>query len=53
MIDKIVDILRAFWGLWVMGFFLGIVLWAYWPTNKTRIEAYAQIPLRDEENKER
>lgn len=53
MIDNIVGTLRAFWGLWVMGVFIGIVAWAYWPKNKAKIEAYAQIALRNDENEER
>jgi len=28
--------------------FIGIVLWAYWPKNKTKIQAHGQIPFKDE-----
>ena len=38
--------LRSFWTLWVFLFFVGIVLWAYWPKNKNRVESYSDIPLR-------
>lgn len=48
------DFLRQFWGLWLMIFFLGIVVWAYWPKNKSRFADDAMIPLKDEdENEER
>jgi cytochrome c oxidase cbb3-type subunit 4 len=45
--------LRQFWGLWLMIFFLGIIVWAYWPKNKDRFAEDAMIPLRDDENEER
>jgi cbb3-type cytochrome oxidase subunit 3 len=32
----------------VMGVFCLIVLWAYWPSHKTAIEADAQIPFNDD-----
>jgi cytochrome c oxidase cbb3-type subunit 4 len=53
VIDPIINALRAFWGVWVMVFFCGIVLWAYWPKNKASIEAHGRIPLQDDENEER
>ncbi len=53
MIDPIINVLRTFWGVWVMVFFCGIVLWAYWPKNRAMIESYGRIPLRDDENEER
>lgn len=45
--------LRQFWGLWLMIFFIGIVVWAYRPKNKERFKDDAMIPLRDDENEER
>jgi cytochrome c oxidase cbb3-type subunit 4 len=45
--------LRQFWGLWLMIFFLGIIVWAYRPKNKDRFNEDAMIPLRDDENEER
>ena len=47
------DVLRPLWGLWVMVLFLGIVFWAFRPKNKARFDAYGDIPLRDEDDKER
>ena len=51
-LDSFLEVLRSLWGLWVMIFFSGIVLWAYWPSNKGKIESYGDIPLRDD-NEER
>ena len=50
MLNQFVEILRSFWGLWAMTFFIGIVLWAYWPKNKAKLEGYGMIALRDDEN---
>ncbi len=36
-----------------MVIFVGIVVWVYWPKNRSKIEAYGQIPLKDDENEER
>ena len=47
------DVLRPIWGLWAMVLFLGIVFWAFRPKNKGRFESYGDIPLRDEDDKER
>ena len=49
----IVEFLRSLWGLWLMVLFLGIVFWAFRPRNRTRFESYGDIPLRDEDDKER
>lgn len=50
MLETLVnDILRPLWGLWLMMIFLGIVAWAFWPTNKKRFEADAEIPFKDED----
>ncbi len=51
--DPILKMLHSLWSLWVMFFFCGIVLWAYWPRNKAVIESHGMIPLRDDENEER
>lgn len=47
------DVLRPFWGVWAMVLFLGIVFWAFRPKNKRRFDSYAEIPLRDDDDKER
>ncbi|OIQ97113.1 Cbb3-type cytochrome oxidase component FixQ [mine drainage metagenome] len=40
--------LRSLWTVWVVLFFTAIVLWAYWPKNKSKVESHADIPLRDD-----
>lgn len=40
--------IKSLWVVWLMGVFLAIGIWAYWPRNKTRFEAHARIPLDDE-----
>lgn len=53
-LNELSDFLRQFWGLWLMIFFLGIIVWAYRPKNKNRFAEDAMIPLKDEdENEER
>jgi cytochrome c oxidase cbb3-type subunit 4 len=51
-LDSLIEVLRSLWGLWVMIFFSGIVLWAYWPANKGKIESQGEIPLKDDDNEE-
>jgi cytochrome c oxidase cbb3-type subunit 4 len=40
--------LKSLWVVWLMGVFLAIAVWAYWPRNRARFEAHARIPLDDE-----
>ena len=40
--------LKSLWVVWLMGVFLAIAIWAYWPRNKQRFEAHARIPLDDD-----
>ncbi len=40
--------LKSLWTLWVMGIFIAIAIWAYWPRNRQRFEAHARIPLDDD-----
>lgn len=40
----------ATWGLlYFFALFMGVVIYAYWPRNKSKFDAAAQIPLRDDE----
>lgn len=48
--ENLMSGLRSFWTLWVFLFFVGIVLWAYWPKNKNKVESYADIPLRPDQS---
>ena len=45
----IAEFFRSIWVVWMMGLWLGIVLWAYWPKRKGKLDDYANIPLRDDE----
>ena len=49
-LDTVMQILRSFWIVWVMAVFTGIVLWAYWPRNRTKIESHGMIPFQDDKN---
>lgn len=48
-IETVVQFFRSLWVIWVMLIFCGIVLWAYWPKNKAKIEAMGMIPLKDDD----
>jgi len=52
-LQAISEFLRSIWGVWLMVLFLGIVFWAFRPKNKDRFESYGEIPLRDDDDKER
>ena len=40
--------LRSFWLLWLMAIFFAIVVWAYWPGRKRKMEEHGHIPLRND-----
>jgi cytochrome c oxidase cbb3-type subunit 4 len=35
------------WIVWGIGLFLGICVWAFYPSNKDRFYSDAQIPFKD------
>jgi cytochrome c oxidase cbb3-type subunit 4 len=41
------ELLRSLWVVWLMAFFLAIAVWAYWPSNRRRLDAHAMIPFND------
>ncbi len=45
------ELARAWWGVWLMLLFVGIVAWALWPSERRRHEMRdnALIPLRDDD----
>jgi cytochrome c oxidase cbb3-type subunit 4 len=53
LVASILEFLHSFWMLWAMVLFSGIVVWAYWPRNKAKLESYGRIPLNDDGNEER
>ena len=40
--------LHSLWVVWAVALFSAIVLWAFWPKNRRRFEAFGEIPLRDD-----
>lgn len=40
-------VLKQFWTVWLLALFLGIALYAFWPTNRARFERLARLPLDD------
>lgn len=45
------EIARAWWGLWLMTLFVGIVTWALWPSRQRSEEMReaAMIPFREDD----
>lgn len=41
-------LLKQLWLVWFVLLFLGIVVWAFRPRNKGRLEAQRLIPLEDD-----
>jgi len=42
-VDTFMSMARSAWVVWLMGVFLGIVLWAFWPANKKRFDQDAMV----------
>lgn len=40
--------IKSLWVVWLLGIFLAIWFWAFWPTNKRRFESHGRIPLDDD-----
>jgi cytochrome c oxidase cbb3-type subunit IV len=47
--NEFVAFFRSIWGLWLMGLFVVIIAWAFWPRNRKKFSDAAEIPLRDDE----
>ncbi len=45
------EIARAWWGLWLMTLFVGIIAWALWPSRQRSEEMReaAMIPFREDD----
>ena len=41
--------MKSLWVVWLLGIFIAIWVWAFWPSNKRRFEAHGRIPLEDDE----
>jgi cytochrome c oxidase cbb3-type subunit 4 len=48
-VESLPELLRPMWLVWLSVIFLGIVVWAFWPRNRAKLEGYGAIPLRDDE----
>jgi cytochrome c oxidase cbb3-type subunit IV len=49
MLEQIYHLANTLWPLWGAILFLGIVAYAFWPSNKAKFEEQAKIPLRDDQ----
>lgn len=45
----IYPVLKSLWVVWFAILFVGIVVWAFWPSRRRRLEEHGRIPLRDED----
>jgi|GEM_PF-1108094 len=47
--DTLFEWAKSFWGLWLMAIFIGICVYALWPSRKRQreMEEHARIPLED------
>lgn len=41
-------LLKQIWVVWFLAVFVGIVFWAYRPSNKAALEVRGRIPLDDD-----
>lgn len=41
-------LLHTFWTVWLVALFIGIVVYAVWPGNRTRFDDASRIPLRED-----
>lgn len=47
--ETLYGVVRSLWVVWLMLIFLGIVVWAFWPGRKKKMEHASRIPLEDEQ----
>jgi cytochrome c oxidase cbb3-type subunit 4 len=43
----------SLWLVWLVILFVGIVAWAFWPSRKERLQRHADIPLRDDDDRDK
>jgi cytochrome c oxidase cbb3-type subunit IV len=48
VLEALGEILSSIWTVWAVALFTGIVTWAWRPSNRSRFERDAHIPLNDE-----
>jgi cytochrome c oxidase cbb3-type subunit 4 len=51
-LTELSELARTWWGAWLMLFFIGIVVWALWPSEKRKrdMRRNALIPFRDDDD---
>ncbi|UCH75257.1 MAG: cbb3-type cytochrome c oxidase subunit 3 [Rhodospirillales bacterium] len=51
-LTELSELARAWWGAWLMLLFLGIVVWALWPSKRRSHEMRrnAEIPFRNDDD---
>jgi cytochrome c oxidase cbb3-type subunit 4 len=42
------EFFRSLWVVWLSLLFLGIVVWALWPSNRRKMEEYGRIPFEED-----
>ena len=56
-LTELYQVLRSLWVVWLMALFLGIAVWAYWPSRRREMDECGRIPLNDgpasDQNQER
>ncbi len=48
-INEIYSLLASAWNVWFTAVFVGIVVWAFWPKRRERLEQYGSIPLQNDD----
>ncbi|MGQ0678032.1 MAG: cbb3-type cytochrome c oxidase subunit 3 [Rhodospirillales bacterium] len=51
-VEELLGMARSLWTVWMTLIFAAIALWAFWPGNRARFDAAAQIPLRSDSDPE-
>ncbi|WP_081436283.1 cbb3-type cytochrome oxidase subunit 3 [Magnetococcus marinus] len=51
MPDSLISLSKQVGLVWFFLAFIGIVAWAYWPSNKKKLDEAGKIPFDDAEDK--
>lgn len=46
-LHEIYRLLRSLWTVWFSAMFVGLVVWALWPSRREEMRRNARIPLDD------
>ena len=51
-LSELSELARTWWGAWLMLLFIGIVVWALWPSERRKADMRrnALIPFRDDDD---